>query len=129
MTKFKRNILNILKLVIGVSVITELYYDIKRRLGILFCQHVYQTWDMRLNATGSRKLSRFHGKVFDSAFRKCVKCDKGAEYLRMIPGQYGWEKTDRELPKNKKVIDVQVMGFGEETVEMKRDRVINSILK
>jgi hypothetical protein len=46
----------------------------------------------------------------------------------MIPGQYGWKKTYQELPDNKKVIDVEVFGFGEETKKMKRDRVINSIL-
>lgn len=112
----------------GLIVFVNIYRFIKPLVKILFCRHDYQTWDMRLNATGSRKLSRLHGKVFDSAFRKCVKCDKGAEYLSMVPKNFKWKKTYIELPKNKKVIDVQVMGFGEETTEMKRDRIINSII-
>jgi hypothetical protein len=74
-------------------------------------------------------MKRFHGKMFKDAFRKCVKCDKKAEALSMIPGEYGWKKTHVELDENKKVIDVEIFGFNEETKAMKRDRVINSLLK
>jgi hypothetical protein len=106
----------------------NLYREIKSLVKILFCDHVYQTWDMRFDASESEKLKRFHGEVFKDAFRKCVKCEKQAEALSMIPGQFGWKKTYQELPKNQTVIDVEVFGFGEETKKMKRDRVINSIL-
>jgi hypothetical protein len=58
-----------------------------------------------------------------------VKCDKQAEALSMIPGQFGWKKTYRELPENQTVIDVEVFGFGEETKVNRRDRIINSLLK
>ena len=113
----------------GLIVFINLYQWIKSLVKILFCDHVYQTWDMRFDASESEKLKRLHGDTFKAAFRKCVKCDKQAEALSMIPGQYGWKKTYRELPKNKTVIDVEIFGFNEETKAMKRDRVINSLLK
>lgn len=113
----------------GLIVFVNLYQWIKSLVKILFCDHVYQTWDMRLDASCSEIFKRFHGEVFKDSFRKCVKCDKQSENLRMVPGQYGWKKTNRELPKNKTVIDVDIFGFGEETKAMKRDRVINSLLK
>jgi hypothetical protein len=110
-------------------VFVRLYQSIKSLVKILLCNHVYQTWDMRIDASGSQDLKRFHGEVFKDAFRKCVKCDKQAEALSMIPGQYGWKKTYRELPKNQTVIDVEVIGVNEETKVIRRDRVINSLLK
>lgn len=113
----------------GLIVFVNLYQWLKPLVKILFCNHVYQTWDMRLDASESEKLKRFHGQTFNDAFRKCVKCDKGAEALSMIPGQFGWKKTYRELPKDQTVIDVEVMGMFEETKAMRRDRIINKILK
>ena len=113
----------------GLQVFVNLYQWIKSLIKILFCRHVYQTWDMRLDASSSEIFKRFHGEVFNDSFRKCVKCGKQSEYLRRVPGQYGWKKTDRELPQNKKVIDVEIIGFGEETISKRRDRIINSILK
>jgi hypothetical protein len=48
----------------------------------------------------------------------------------MIPGQFGWKKTYRELPEDQTVIDVEIFGFGEEeTKRQKRDRLIGDILK
>lgn len=125
-------ILSITGLIIFVRLyqdIVRLYQDIKPLVKIMSCDHVYQTWDMRIDASDSQDLKRFHGKVFKDAFRKCVKCEKQAEELSMIPGKFGWKKTYKELPKNQTVIDVEVIGFNEETKAMKRDRVINSILK
>lgn len=113
----------------GLIVFVNLYQWLKPLVKILFCNHVYQTWDMRLDASESEKLKRFHGQTFNDAFRKCVKCDKGAEALSMIPGQFGWKKTYRELPKDQTVIDVEVMGMFEETKAVRRDRIINKILK
>ena len=113
----------------GLIVFVCLYQSIKYSVKILLCNHVYQTWDMRIDASGSQDLKRFHGEVFKDAFRKCVKCDKQSEALSMIPGQYGWKKTYRELPKNQTVIDVEVIGVNEETKVIRRDRVINSLLK
>ena len=85
---------------------------------------------MRLDASESQKLKRFHGDTFKNVFRKCVKCDKQAEALSMKPGQFGWKKTYRELPENQTVIDVEIFGFGEEeTKRLKRDRLIGDILK
>jgi len=107
----------------------RLYQSIKSLVKTVFCDHVYQTWDMRIDASDSQDLKRFHGEVFNSAFRKCVKCEKQAEVLSMIPGQYGWKKTYKELPKNQTVIDVEVIGVNEETKVIRRDRVINSLLK
>jgi hypothetical protein len=125
MNKVLETILSITRFIVFV----RLYQKIKPLVKIIFCDHVYQTWDMRLDASDSQDLKRFHGEVFKDAFRKCVNCDKQAEALSMIPGQFGWKKTYRELPKNKTVIGVEVIGFNEETKAMKRDRVINSILK
>ena len=113
----------------GLIVFVRLYEGLVPLIKMMFCDHVYQTWDMRLDASDSDKLSRLHGEVIKSAFRQCVKCDKGKEELSMTPGQYGWKKTYKELPKNQKVIDVDVIGFGEETKRMKRDRIINNLLK
>jgi hypothetical protein len=121
-------VLNFILTITGLIVFVRLYDGLVPLVKMMFCDHVYQTWDMRIDASDSEKLSRFHGEVFKDAFRKCVNCDKQAEKLSMIPGQYGWKKTYQELPDNKKVIDVEVFGFGEETKKMKRDRVINSIL-
>jgi hypothetical protein len=120
---------NFILSITGLITFVNLYRKIKSLVKIIFCNHVYQTWDMRLDASDSDKLSRLHGEVIKSAFRQCVKCDKGKEELSMTPGQYGWKKTYKELPKNQKVIDVDVIGFGEETKRMKRDRIINSLLK
>ena len=113
----------------GLIVFVRLYQSIKSLVKTLFCDHVYQTWDMRIDASDSKDLKRFHGEVFNSAFRKCVKCEKQSEVLSMIPGEFGWKKTYKELPKNQTVIDVEVIGFNEETRVIRRDRVINSILK
>jgi hypothetical protein len=85
---------------------------------------------MRFDASDSEKMKRFHGDTFKNAFRKCVKCDKQAEALSMIPGQFGWKKTYRELPEDQTIIDVEIFGFGEvETKRQKRDRLIGDILK
>jgi len=119
---------NIILSITGLIVFVRLYQSIKSLVKILFCDHVYQTWDMRIDAGDSQDLKRFHGEVFKDAFRKCVKCEKRAEALSMIPGEYGWKKTYRELPKNQMMIDVEVIGFNEETKSMKRDKIINSIL-
>ena len=113
----------------GLIVFVNLYQWIKHLVKMIFCDHVYQTWDMRFDASESEKLKRFHGQTFKDAFRKCVKCDKGAEALSMIPGQFKWKKTYIDLPKDQTVIDVEVMGMFEETKAMKRDRIINKILK
>jgi len=113
----------------GLMVFVRLYEWLVPLVKIMFCDHVYQTWDMRLDASESDKLKRLHGHVFRNAFRKCVKCEKQAEALSMMPGEYGWKKTYKELPDNKTIIDVEVFAFDEETKKMKRDRVINSILK
>ena len=122
-------VLEIILTITGLIVFVRIYEGLVPLVKIMFCDHVYQTWDMRFDASESEKLKRFHGEVFKDAFRKCVKCEKQAEALSMIPGQFGWKKTYQELPKNQTVIDVEVFGFGEETKKMKRDRVINSILK
>jgi len=113
----------------GLIVFVNLYRWLLPLIKMMFCDHVYQTWDMRFDASESEKLKRFHGHTFKDAFRKCVKCDKGAEALSMIPGEFGWKKTYRDLPKDKTVIEVEVMGFDEETKAMKRDRIINKILR
>lgn len=113
----------------GLIVFVNLYRWLLTLIKTMFCDHVYQTWDMRFDASESEKLKRFHGHTFKDAFRKCVKCDKGAEALSMIPGQFGWKKTYRDLPKDKTVIEVEVMGFDEETKTMRRDRIINKILR
>lgn len=113
----------------GLIVFVRLYEGLVPLIKMMFCDHVYQTWDMRFDATDSESMKRFHGKTFQAAFRKCVRCDKQAEALSMIPGEFGWKKTNRELPKNKKVIDVEIFGFGEETKATRRDRIINSLLK
>ena len=113
----------------GLIVFVRLYEGLVPLVKMIFCDHVYQTWDMRIDASESEKLKRFHGQVFNDAFRKCVKCEKQAEALSMIPGEFGWKKTYKELPKNQTVIDVEVIGFNEETRVIRRDRVINSILK
>lgn len=113
----------------GLMIFVHLYREVKSLVKILFCDHVYQTWDMRLDSNESEKMKRFHGHIFKGSFRKCVKCEKQAEYLSMIPGEFGWKKTYRELDKNSKVIDVEIFGFGEETKKMKRDRLIRDILK
>jgi hypothetical protein len=84
---------------------------------------------MRFDASESEKLKRLHGDTFKNAFRKCVKCDKQPEALSMIPGQFGWKKTYRDLPEDQTIIDVEVFGFGEETKREKRDRLIRDILK
>ena len=113
----------------GLIVFVNLYQWIKPLIKMIFCDHVYQTWDMRLDASDSEIFKRFHGELFKNSFRKCVKCGKQSEYLRRVTGQYGWKKTDRELPKDKTVIDVEIIGFGEETKVNRRDRIINSLLK
>jgi hypothetical protein len=113
----------------GLIVFVRLYEGLMPLIKMMFCDHVYQTWDMRFDATDSEKMKRFHGHTFKDAFRKCVKCDKQAEKLSMIPGQFGWKKTYIDLPKDQTVIDVEIMGMFEETKAMKRDRIINSILK
>ncbi len=121
-------VLEIILTITGLIVFVRLYEGLVPLVKVMFCDHVYQTWDMRIDASESEKLKRFHGEVFKDAFRKCVKCEKQAEALSMIPGQFGWKKTYQELPDNQTMIDVEVFGFGEETKKMKRDRVINSIL-
>ena len=113
----------------GLIVFVRIYDGLVPLVKIMICDHVYQTWDMRFDASESEKLKRFHGDTFKDAFRKCVKCDKQAEALSMIPGQFGWKKTYRDLPKNQTIIDVEVFGFGEETKREKRDRLIRDILK
>ena len=113
----------------GLIVFVRFYDGLIPLIKIMFCDHVYQTWDMRFDCIESQKLKRLHGDTFKCAFRKCVKCDKQAEALSMIPGQFGWKKTYRELPENQTVIDVEIFGFGEETKVNRRDRIINSILK
>jgi len=113
----------------GLIVFVRLYDGLIPLIKIMFCDHVYQTWDMRFDCSESQKLKRLHGDTFKAAFRKCVKCDKQAETLSMLPGQFGWKKTYRELPENKTVIDVEIFGFGEETKMNRRDRIINSLLK
>jgi len=113
----------------GLIVFVRLYEGLIPLIKMMFCDHVYQTWDMKINSEESDKLKRLNGKIFHNHFRKCVKCEKVAESLSMIPGEFKWKKTYIDLPKNKTVIEVEVMGFGEETKAMKRDRIINSILK
>lgn len=113
----------------GLIVFVRIYDGLVPLVKIMLCDHVYQTWDMRFDASESEKLKRFHGDTFKDAFRKCVKCDKQAEALSMIPGQFGWKKTYRDLPENQTIIDVKVFGFGEETKREKRDRLIRDILK
>ena len=121
-------VLNIILTVTGLIVLVRIYDGLVPLVKIMFCDHVYQTWDMRFDASESEKLKRLHGDTFKDAFRKCVKCDKQAEALSMIPGQFGWKKTYRDLPKNQTIIDVEVFGFGEETKREKRDRLIRDIL-
>ena len=113
----------------GLILFVRLYEGLVPLIKMIFCDHVYQTWDMKFNCDESDKLKLFHGQIFHAAFRKCVKCDKQAEALSMIPGEFGWKKTYRELPKNKKVIEVYLIGFDEETKAMRRDKIINKILK
>jgi hypothetical protein len=122
-------VLNIILTVTGLIVFVRLYDGLLPLIKMMFCDHVYQTWDMRFDASESEKLKRLHGDTFKNAFRKCVKCDKQAESLSMIPGQFGWKKTYRGLPKDQTVIDVEIFGFGEETKRQKRDRLIRDILK
>jgi len=122
-------VLNIILTITGLIVFVRIYDGLVPLVKIMFCDHVYQTWDMRFDASESEKLKRLHGDTFKNAFRKCVKCDKQAEALSMIPGQFGWKKTYRDLPENQTIIDVEIFGFGEETKRQKRDRLIRDILK
>ena len=122
-------VLNIILTVTGLIVFVRIYDGLVPLVKIMLCDHVYQTWDMRFDASESEKLKRLHGDTFKNAFRKCVKCDKQAEALSMIPGQFGWKKTYRDLPENQTIIDVEIFGFGEETKRQKRDRLIRDILK
>jgi hypothetical protein len=122
-------VLNIILTVTGLIVFVRIYDGLVPLVKIMLCDHVYQTWDMRFDASESEKLKRLHGDTFKNAFRKCVKCDKQAEALSMIPGQFGWKKTYRDLPEDQTIIDVEVFGFGEETKREKRDRLIRDILK
>jgi|688.fasta_scaffold237500_3 hypothetical protein len=125
-----KKVLDIILTFTGLIVFVRLYDGLVPLVKMLFCDHVYQTWDMRFDASDSEKMKRFHGDTFKNAFRKCVKCDKQAEALSMIPGQFGWKKTYRELPEDQTVIDVEIFGFGEEeTKRQKRDRLIGDILK
>ena len=122
-------VLNIILTITGLIVFVRIYDGLVPLVKIMLCDHVYQTWDMRFDASESEKLKRLHGDTFKNAFRKCVKCDKQAEALSMIPGQFGWKKTYRDLPEDQTIIDVEVFGFGEETKREKRDRLIRDILK
>ena len=122
-------VLNIILTITGLIVFVRIYDGLVPLVKIMLCDHVYQTWDMRFDASESEKLKRLHGDTFKNAFRKCVKCDKQAEALSMIPGQFGWKKTYRNLPEDQTIIDVEVFGFGEETKREKRDRLIRDILK
>jgi len=122
-------VLNIILTITGLIVFVRIYDGLVPLVKIMLCDHVYQTWDMRFDASESEKLKRLHGDTFKNAFRKCVKCDKQAEALSMIPGQFGWKKTYRDLPENQTIIDVEIFGFGEETKRQKRDRLIRDILK
>ena len=125
-----KKVFNFILSITGLIVFVRLYDGLAPLVKMMFCDHVYQTWDMRLDASDSEKMKRFHGDTFKNAFRKCVKCDKQAEALSMIPGQFGWKKTYRELPEDQTVIDVEIFGFGEsETKRQKRDRLIGDILK
>ena len=124
-----KKVFNFILSITGLIVFVRIYDGLVPLIKIMFCDHVYQTGDMRFDASESEKLKRLHGDTFKNAFRKCVKCDKQAEALSMIPGQFGWKKTYRDLPKNQTIIDVEVFGFGEETKREKRDRLIRDILK
>ena len=90
----------------------------------LFCDHVYQTWDMRMVCENDK---RFDGNIIKDRYRKCVKCGRCQE-LKMIPRDFKWVKSYQHLPSNKNIIDVEIILYGQETKRQKRDRIIRDIL-
>jgi len=111
-----------------LSTLIKTFKSLKSVLKICFCNHVYQTWDLKFDTEDSKILGKLHGRVFQGHFRKCLKCDKGGEYLSLIPKQIKWKKTHMELPENKLVINVKMSGYGEETKAEKRDRILEKLL-
>lgn len=47
----------------------------------------------------------------------------------MVPGNWKWVKTYKELPDKSNVIDVEVYQLGQESKSRRRDRLIKELLK
>lgn len=106
----------------------SLYESISVLTKQTFCNHNYRFWKMKMLVYNKKSnLRHLDGREM-LKWRKCNKCGKKQE-LSMIPGEWKWKKTYRNLPDNKNVIDVEIRQLGEETKSEKRDRLINQILK
>lgn len=106
----------------------SMYYSISLLTRRYFCSHNYIYWKMRMVVDNKNShLNHLNGRQLVK-WRKCDKCGKKQE-LSMIPGNWKWKTTYRNLPDSINVIDVEIRQLGEEAKSEKRDRLINQILK
>lgn len=116
----------IFNIIIPIDRYKEIFLDLKP----LFCRHEMKFWDMKwfvdTDDHSDPNYRRFNGKIWKNTFCECKKC--GVQKRKsMKVGEWGkWINCDFKLNKDLEV-EVEILPYGGETKQQKRDRILNEL--
>jgi hypothetical protein len=126
MDKILNKIWMIINIIIPIGRFKESILDFKP----LVCRHkmLYfdMVWFVDTDDKSDPNYKRFNGKVWNNSFCECQKC--GVQKRKsMKVGEWGkWINCDFKLNKDLEV-EVEILPYGGETKQQKRDRILNEL--
>jgi hypothetical protein len=124
------NILNKICMIINIIIPIDRFKESILFFKPLVCRHkmLYfdMVWFVDTDDKSDPNYKRFNGKVWKDSFCECQKCGVQKRKSRKV-GEWGkWINCDFKLNKDLEV-EVEILPYGGETKQQKRDRILNEL--